>query len=176
MVQAFGKNNHTGTETTDQSACMGNLTNAFCRLSLGVKNGTGSDDVCKALEASSVEPVRSPSRQFIKAAEEWISIEEDRDVVEAIRLDCQDEIIAEATDDGEGGGGKTSKSDVSKRQDSGDTDDDLGLGDTEGPKISEDLPLTPYVEMAESLSILEAAAEKSRVSQATYFLRKAKMA
>ena len=135
MVQAFGKNNHTGTETTDQSDCMGDLTNAIFRLSLGVKNGTGSDDVCKALEALSVEPVRRPSRQFIIAAEEWISIEEDQDVVEAIRLDCQDEIIAEATDDGEGGGGKTSESDVSKRQDSGDTDDDLGLGDTEGPKI-----------------------------------------
>ncbi|CAM9509494.1 unnamed protein product [Ascophyllum nodosum] len=48
----------------------------------------------------------------------------------------------------------------SKRQDSGDTDDDLGLGDTEGPDTLEDLPLTPYAETAESFSTLAAAAEK----------------
>ncbi|CAM9691547.1 unnamed protein product [Ascophyllum nodosum] len=105
-------------------------------------------------------------------------MEDDQEVVEAIRLDCQDELIGEAADDVECGGGESSKSDGSKRQDSGDTDDDLGLGDTEGPETLEDLPLTaPYAEIAESFSILEAAAEKFRISQATYyFLRKAKMA
>ena len=39
----------------------------------------------------------------------------------------------------------------------------------------EDLPLTPCAEIAESFSILEAAAEQFRISEATYFLRKAKM-
>ena len=100
---------------------MENLTNAICRLSLGVKNGTGSDYLCEALEALSVEAGRRPSQQSIKSAEEWISIQDDQDVVEAIRLDCQDEIIAEAANDREGGGGESSKSDGSKRQDSGDT-------------------------------------------------------
>ena len=79
------------------------------------------------------------------------------------------ELIGEAADDGEWGGGESSKSDGSKRQDSGDTDDDQGLGDTEGPETLEDLLLTPYAEIAESFSILEAAAEKYRISQATYF-------
>ena len=74
-------------------------------------------------------------------------MEDDQEVVEAIRLDCQDELIGEAADNGEYGGGESSKSDGSKRQDSGDTDDDLGLGDTEGPETLEDLPLTPYAEM-----------------------------
>ena len=97
-------------------------------------------------------------------------------MVEVIRLDSQDELIGEAADDGERGGGESSKSDGSKRQDSGDTDDDLGLGNMEGPETLEDLPLTPYAEIAEIFIILEAAAEKSRISQATYFLRKAKMA
>ena len=83
------------------------------------------------------------SQQSIKAAEEWISMEDGQEVVEAIRLDCQDELIGEAADDGECGGGESSKSDGSKRQDSGDIDDDLGLGDTEGPETLEDLPLTP---------------------------------
>ncbi|CAM9550782.1 unnamed protein product [Ascophyllum nodosum] len=103
-------------------------------------------------------------------------MEDDQEVVEAIRLDCQDEPIGEAADDGECGGGESSKSDGSKRQDSEDTDDDLELGDTEGPETLEDLPLTPCAEIAENLSILEAAAKKSHMSQATYFLRKAKMA
>ncbi|CAM9442444.1 unnamed protein product, partial [Ascophyllum nodosum] len=101
-------------------------------------------------------------------------MEDDQEVVEAIRLDCQYEIIGDAVDDGECGGGKSGKSDGSKRQDSGDADDDLGLGDTEGPETLEDFPLTPDAEIAEIFSILEAAAAKSRVSQATYFLRKAK--
>ena len=61
MVRTFGKNKHTGIETTDQSDCMGDLTNAICRLSLGVKNRTGSDDLCEALEALSVEAGRRPS-------------------------------------------------------------------------------------------------------------------
>ena len=100
----------------------------------------------------------------------------DQEVVEAIRLDCQDELIGGAADDGECGGGESSKSDGSKRQNSGDTDDDLGLGDTEGSGTLEDLPRTPSAEIAKSFGILEAAAEKSRISQATYFLRKAKMA
>ena len=85
-------------------------------------------------------------------------------MAETIRLDCQDELIGKAADDGERDGGESSKSDGSKRQDSGDTDDDLGLGDMEGPETLEDLPLTPYAEIAESFSILEAAAEKSRTS------------
>ena len=49
-------------------------------------------------------------------------------------------------------------------------------GDTEGPETLGDLPLTPYVEIAESFSILETAAEKSRLPQGSYFFRKAKMA
>ena len=49
-------------------------------------------------------------------------------------------------------------------QDSGDTDDDLGLGDTEGSETLEDFPLTPYAEITESFSILEAAAEKSGIT------------
>ena len=48
-------------------------------------------------------------------------MEDGQEVVEAIRLDCQDELIGEAVDDGECGGGKSRKSDGSKRQDSGDT-------------------------------------------------------
>ena len=108
--------------------------------------------------------------QSIKAAEEWISMEDDQEAVEAIRLDCQYELTGEAADDGEWGGGESSKSDGSKHQDSRDTDDDQGLGDTEGPETLEDLPLMPYAEIAESFSILEAAAEKYRISQATYFL------
>ena len=88
-----------------------------------------SDDLCEALEALSAEPGRRPSQQSIKAAEEWTSIEDDQEVVEGIRLDCLDELIGEAADDGECGGGESTKSDGSKRQDSGDTDDELGLGD-----------------------------------------------
>ena len=103
-------------------------------------------------------------------------MEDDQEVAEAIRIDCQNELIGEAVDDGECGGGESSKSDGSKRQDSGDTDDDLGLVDTEGPETLEDLPLTPYAEIAGSFSISEASAENSRISHATYFLRKAKMA
>ena len=67
-------------------------------------------------------------------------------MVETIRLDCQYEQTSEAADDRECGGGESSKSDGSKRQDSGDTDDDLGLGDTEGPETLENLPLTPYAQ------------------------------
>ena len=39
--------------------------------------------------------------QSIKAAEEWISMEDDQEVVEEIRLDCQYELTGEAADDGE---------------------------------------------------------------------------
>ena len=125
-------------------------------------DGRGRDSKpCEALEALSVEPGRRPSQQSINAAEEWISIEDDQEAVEAIRLDCQDELIGDDTDDGECGGGESSKSAGSKRQDSGDTVDDLGLGDTEGPESLEDFSLTPFAEIAESLSILEAVAEKS---------------
>ena len=88
-----------------------------------------------------IHKCRRPSQQFIKAAEEWIPIEDDQEVVEAIRLDCQDDLIGEAADDGECGGGESSKRDGSKRQDSGASDDDSGLADTEGPETLEDLPL-----------------------------------
>ena len=165
MAQAFDKNKHIGMETTDQSDCIGDLVNAICRLSLGVMDGIGSDDLYEAPEALSVESGRRPSQQqSIKAAEGCIFLEDDQGVVETIRFDCQDKIIDEAADDGEGGGGESSKSDGSKRQDSEDTDDDLVLGDTEGPETLKDLPLMPFVEISESFRILEAVAEKSRIS------------
>ena len=89
-----------------------------------------SDDLCEALEVLSVEPGRRPPQKSIKAAEEWISIEDDQEVVEANRLNYQDELIGKAADDRECSGGESSKSDGSKRQNSRDTDADLGLGDT----------------------------------------------
>ena len=117
MTQTYGKNKPKTNGITVESKGLDDLVDAIGGLSVGVKRGTGSDDLCKALKALDLKPDKQSSQKSLEAASAWIPLEDDETEVDAIRLDLH-EILAENRDVGEVDTGSRTSQDGDNSRDS----------------------------------------------------------
>ena len=118
MTQTYGKKKSKTNGATAESKGLDDLADPIVGLSVKVKRGTGSDDLCEALEALDLKPGKQSSQKSLEAASVWISLEDDETEIEAIRLDLEDKILAENEDVGEADTGSRTIQDGDNSRDS----------------------------------------------------------
>ena len=148
--------------------CLKALTETVTTLSASVNDAQqqGSlvvdDEIAELLAELNIEPGKPLGGEAVSAIQGWATIEDDDEVVEALRLDAVDEMAAllagthvssgcEEEDEAEDGGG----------------DQNTGRERRAPPA---------YDELSPHFGVLEAAAEESDNGDAAFYLTKAKMA
>ena len=115
--------------------------------------------LCDALEALHIDPGQQPSKSSVEAAKTWFSLEDDQETAQAIALDLQADILSDCNEDSvdKNNGG----------EDSG------GSGCEDESRESEAVVRpTPYAEVAEEVSTLEAKARSSGMEDVSFHLEK----
>ncbi|CAM9138339.1 unnamed protein product, partial [Ascophyllum nodosum] len=110
----------------------------------------GEDYLCEVLDALNLEPSQRASERALQPAIEWISLEDGDNVVEAIQLDLQEEIL----DSADGVEASHTPGATQNQQDSRVLDDEFEVEDLRHPKQ----PPPSYAEVADLFNALEVRA------------------
>lgn len=125
-------------------------------------SGVVDDEIAELLAELNIEPGKPLGGQAVSALQEWGTIEDDDEVVEALRLDAADDMTA-----------LLAGARISSGYDEDDETEDGGGGENTG---RERRAPPAYGELSAHFGVLESAADESGNGDAAFHLQKAKMA
>lgn len=139
------------------------LNTLISRAHEGAKQGSTNIAECSDLLANlDISPGNPASDAAIKAVYTWVSLEDQDDIVEAIRADAEEDMVALLAGMALNGGG-------SDEDEEEDDNDDQGTGRGVGPPPA-------YSGLSSHFGVLEKAAADSGNGDAVFHLQRAKMA
>ena len=159
---------HGKARTTGEDPAVKGLTNILNTMSSRVHEAQqqgvsiGDTEIVDLLANLDITPGKPAAESSVLAAQTWASIEDQEDVVEAVRLDQAEDVAAVLR-------GLPVEGDESSGSEEGEEDDEdgsMGGGGAEPP---------PYAELSQHFAPLESCAAGCGLNEVSYLLKRARM-